>query len=658
VRPIPFSSSPFYAALKTAKSAIISAAVFSGFCNVLMLTGSIYMLQVYDRVLTSRSIPTLIGLSTICVLLFIFLGLYEALRTRIMGRIGEKIEEQIAPKVFDLVTTMPLYTSSRADGMQPLRDMDSIRGFVGGAALLTLFDMPWVPFYLIICYMFHFWVGTATVIGVLVLVTVTIFNEFYTKANIRKVTESQSERLGQLDHARRNAEVLKAMGMTPALREKWLEANNVGMMAQRNALDTAAGFTSTSKILRMVLQSFVLAVGAILVIRGDATGGVMIACSVLSARALAPIDQAIGHWKQFSQARDSHTRLTQLLLAMPDRKAKVALPAPRETLELMGIAIIPPGTKQVAVSEASFKLPKGSGLAIIGPSASGKSSLAKAIVGIWEPVRGEIRFDGSTMNQWHPDEIGKSIGYLPQDVSLFAGTIAQNIARFETKPNNAKIIEAATTARVHKLITDFPEGYSTVLGENGAGLSQGQRQRIALARAIYNNPFVVVLDEPNANLDKEGEQALADAILDIRKQGAIVIVIDHRHSAIQSLNYIAEMEGGRIKRIISAEQMNAKSQTPPTVQAPKIAAKPEPMVTIPREPVLIEQAAPVLAPKPAPVAVIQPALVQKQAPMHAPAPIFVRQAAPVEAAQNVNSPPEKNPMSLASLFPTNTPVTQ
>lgn len=523
------------------------------------------MLQVYDRVLTSRSLSTLFGLTTLCLILFFFLGIYETLRMRIMNRLGEKLEEQIAPKLFDLVTTMPLYTSNKSDGLMQLRDFDSIKSFVSGGAILTLFDLPWVPFYLIICFLFHFWVGVAVFAGVLLLVMVTLLSELMTKSNIRKVTNAQSERMAQLEHARRNAEILRSMGMTPAVRENWLKANVLGVIAQRKATDTGATFSSISKILRMILQSFVLGVGAILVVKGEATGGVMIACSVISARALAPIEQAIAHWKLYSVANDAHDRLKQLLNAMPAHNQALQLPAPKQMLEILNLGVIPPGSKTVAVNDISLRLNKGAGLAIIGPSASGKSSLAKAIVGIWEPARGEVKLDGAALNQWHPDILGKHIGYLPQDVALFNGTIAQNISRFEAEPKEADILAAAAVARVHTLITQLPQGYATVIGDNGSGLSQGQRQRIALARAVYKNPFLIVLDEPNANLDKEGEKALAETILNCRMNGSIVIVIDHRHSSIQSLNLIAEMENGRIKRVIEAEKPKQEAPLVPAL---------------------------------------------------------------------------------------------
>lgn len=566
------------AAVKNVKSALLGAAIFSGLCNILMLSGSIYMLQVYDRVLSSRSIPTLVGLTFLVLLLYIFLGIFEAIRNRIMARVGDKVEEEVAPKVFDLITTMPLHMAQRNEGLLPLRDFDTVKNFIGGSAFLTLFDLPWVPFYIIVCFLFHPWVGVASLVGVLILILLTVIIEISTKSKMKAISEVQSERMLQMENARKNAEVLRAMGMTPQLRKIFLKNSDKGLETQRSAMDLSTTMSNIAKISRMVLQSLVLAVGAVLVVKGEATGGVMIACSVLSARALAPIDQAIAQWKGFTQARESHARLVKLLGAMPQEGEKLNLPAPHKSIEVRGVSVIPPGAKIVSVADATLQLNAGEGLAIIGPSASGKSSLARAIVNIWGVARGEIRIDGASFQQWDADKLGQYIGYLPQDVSLFAGTIAQNIARFEEELSSDKIMQAAKLARVHDMIMSFQKGYDTELGEGGTGLSQGQRQRIALARAIYKNPFLVVLDEPNANLDVEGENALTECILDLRKMGSIVIVVAHRPSAVVALNLVAIVQKGKIMKFGPKEKILGTKQA--GAAAPPAPPQPPKPVTI------------------------------------------------------------------------------
>lgn len=542
------------------KTALIAVAVFSGIVNILMLTGSLYMMQVYDRVLNSRALPTLYGLTVLVFLLFCFMGVFEVIRQRIMVRVGEKMEANTAPKIYNLVTNLPLKSSQGGETHQPLRDFDNVKAFVGGPALMALFDLPWVPFYLLICFMFHPWVGGVTIIGLGVLLFLTFLTDKLTKTPLAKVNMLYVERMGRLENSRQKAEVIRAMGMSKPLRETWLKFNDQSLEASRFAGDRSVLMTNLSKIFRMFLQSIVLAVGAILVIKGEATGGVMIACSILTARAMAPVEQVIAQWKGFMLAKASFARLVRLMQEMPLTKSSLPMPLPKESLSVRHLSLAPPNAKSFSVQNVSFDLVAGQGLALIGPSASGKSSLAKALIGVWQPLQGEVRYDGSLINQWESEEIGQVIGYLPQDIALFQGTIAQNIARFEDNMTSEKVISAAKLANVHELILKLPQGYETLLGENGIGLSQGQGQRVALARAVYGNPFLVVLDEPNANLDADGEKALQDTLLALRATGAMVIVIAHRPSALAGLDRVAIMNNGRMVKFGTMESVFGAQQ--------------------------------------------------------------------------------------------------
>jgi PrtD family type I secretion system ABC transporter len=548
-------NSPFKVAVMESKLALVAVAVFSGFVNILMLTGSIYMMQVYDRVLSSRSLPTLYGLTVLVLMLFVFMGVFDSVRARIMARIGERLDMKISPLVFNVTTTLPLYTGAKQDASLPVRDFDTIKSFLSGTALMTLFDLPWLPFYLFICFLFHPWVGGITLIGLSILVILTVLTDIFTKNPIKYLNLMQSERLNTLENARRQSEVLRAMGMTPRVRDEWLKTNEESLKASRLASDRGLLFANISKIFRMFLQSAVLAVGAILVIKGEATGGVMIACSILTARAMAPVEATIAHWRSFTAARQAHQRLASLLNAMPIQNNQTILPAPKQSLRVKSLAVVPPGGKAPVLQDITFQLQAGQGLALLGPSASGKSSLSKALIGVWQAARGEVRLDGALLSQWNSDELGASIGYLPQDVSLFKGTVGENIARFYKDASTEEVISAAKAAYVHELIVSLPQGYDTPLGENGMGLSQGQSQRVALARALFGNPFLIVLDEPNANLDSDGEQALTQAIIEQRKRGAIVIVVAHRPSAIEGLSHIAILQKGRLTKFGTKEQM-------------------------------------------------------------------------------------------------------
>ena len=532
-------------ALAACKSALIGIAVFSGMSNILMLTGAFFMLEVYDRVLPSRSVPTLVALTVIAVTLFAAMGVLDFIRGRILVRIGASLDEQLSGRVYDTLIRIPLKTGNRSDGLQPLRDLDNIRSFLSGMGPIAFCDLPWIPLYLIICFIFHPLLGFIATLGAIVLAILTLLTEYRTRKPVQKAAHAGHLRNSIAELSQRNAEALTAMGMASRISARWAAANAKYMAVQREASDVAGGLGSISKIFRMVLQSGVLAVGAWLVINQQATGGIIIAGSILSARALAPVDLAIANWKSFSAARQSWRRLTRLLAFFPERAAPMALDAPQNSIAVESVTVSPPGEQKIVVQDIQFTLQAGAGLGIIGPSGSGKSCLARLLVGVWTPLRGKIRLDGAALDQWTPETLGEHIGYLPQDVELLSGNIAQNIARFEDDARAEDVLAASKAAGVHDLIVKMPDGYDTQVGEQGTSLSAGQAQRIALARALYRDPFLVVLDEPNSNLDAEGDEALGRAILRVRERGGIAIVIAHRPSAIAGVDFVLVMNAGR-----------------------------------------------------------------------------------------------------------------
>jgi ATP-binding cassette subfamily C protein len=449
--------------------------------------------------------------------------------------------------VFETMVRLPLVVGSRNEGLQPLRDLDNVRSFLSGAGPGAFFDLPWLPFYLAICFAFHVLIGLTALVGAIILVGLTLVTEYMSRAPARDATGLAARRNDLATSSRRNAEVVVAMGMSGRLTNRWVDANQNYLTGNQRASDIAGGLGAIAKVLRMTLQSAVLAVGAYLVINQQATAGVIIAGSILSARALAPVDLAIAHWKSFVAARQSWHRLNRLLEQLPPRAEQMLLQQPSSRLAVEAVSIVPPGDQKVIVQDITFELEAGHGLGIIGPSGSGKSSLARALVGVWLPVRGKVRLDGAALDQWAPDVLGRHIGYLPQDVELFAGTVAQNISRFDPDANSQAIIAAAKEAGVHQLIIRMRDGYDTQIGEQGTALSAGQAQRVALARALYGDPFLIVLDEPNSNLDTEGDEALTRAIRGVRERGAIVVVVAHRPVGIEAVDQLLVLKDGRMQ---------------------------------------------------------------------------------------------------------------
>jgi ATP-binding cassette subfamily C protein len=542
-------------ALRACRNAFIGVGIMSCMINLLYLTGSIFMLEIYDRVLPSRSVPTLVGLIVLAGGLYLAQGVLDLIRGRILVRIGTALDEALSGRVFETVVRLPLVAGGRSEGLQPLRDLDNIRSFLSSLGPSAFFDLPWLPFYLAICFAFHVLIGATALVGAIILVTLTIVTEFLTRRPAREAMTYAARRNDLAAASRRNAEVLAAMGMSRRLTARWSVANQDYLTGSQRTSDVAGGLGAIAKVMRMTLQSAVLGVGAYLVIHQEATAGVIIAGSILSARALAPVDLAIAHWKGFVAARQSWYRLNRLLASLPPQGVPTRLQAPSKRLSVEAISIVPPGEQKIIVQDVSFVLEAGSGLGVIGPSGSGKSSLVRALVGVWQPVRGKVRVDAAALDQWSPEVLGRHIGYLPQDVELFAGTVAQNISRFDPDAISENIIAAAREAGCHEMIVKMSDGYDTQVGEQGVSLSAGQAQRVALARALYGEPFLIVLDEPNSNLDTEGDEALTRAVRAARERGAVVVVVAHRPVGIEAVDMLLVLKEGRMHAFGPKEQV-------------------------------------------------------------------------------------------------------
>jgi ATP-binding cassette subfamily C protein len=550
------------AILSLLRRASLGIGVTSCVVNILALTGSFFMLQVYDRVIPGRSLPTLVGLGIIAATLFIFQGMLELIRSMLLVRVGTAVDERLGQRVYHSLILLPSRMRLPGDGLQSVRDLDSVRTFLSGPGPTALFDMPWIPFYLGLCFLFHFWIGVTALSGAVILIALALLAEVRARAPAREAAQLASERLKFAEATRRNSEAVLSMGFGRFIGETWADINHRYLANHIAAANVTGTLATISKILRMMLQSAVLAVGAILVIRQEATGGIIIASSILVSRALAPVELAVGQWRGFVAARQSWSRLNKLMQLMPSVRREVALPAPGSLLAVENLHLAAPGMRTPILRGVSFSIAAGEAVGVIGPSASGKSCLARALTGLWLPMSGSVRLDKASLSQWDPEELGRHIGYLPQDVSLFDGSIADNIARFDRNAASERIIAAARAAGVYDMIVQFPDGFDTKIGENGSALSAGQRQRIALARALYGDPFLVVLDEPNSNLDADGEAALTNAVAGIRKRGGVAVVIAHRPSALLAVDKVLVMNNGRVQAFGPKDDVLKKTTRP------------------------------------------------------------------------------------------------
>ena len=565
------ASSELATALGACRRAFFAIALFSGMSNILMLAGALFMLEVYDRVLPSRSVPTLVALLLLVAGLYGAQGLIDMIRSRILVRIGHSLDEAMSLRVYEAIVRLPLKIGNKGDGSQPIRDLDAVRAFLSGSGPVAFFDLPWMPVYLAICFLFHYLIGLTALAGAIILVTLTVVTEIKTRHPTRSAAQFAVARNSLLEASRRNAEVITAMGMAGRISKHWRDLNHNFVAASGRASDVGGGLGAFSRVLRMLLQSAILAVGAWLVINQESTPGIIIAGSILGGRALAPVDLAIANWRGFVGARQSWQRLSRLLGHLPPTTDPMPLRPPARSLVVQNGTVVPPGQQRVVCQEVNFTLAAGKAMGVIGPTGSGKSSLARMLVGVWTPARGTVRLDGATLDQWSPEALGRHVGYVPQDVELFNGTVAQNIARFEDPPDADAVIAAAHAAGVHDLIINLADGYETMVGEQGSALSAGQAQRIALARALYRDPFLVVLDEPNSNLDAEGDEALTRAILGLRARGAITIVVAHRPSAIAGVDYILIMGKGRQQQFGPKEEVLSRLPQPSAPRALRVA---------------------------------------------------------------------------------------
>ena len=535
----------------------------SAVLNVLLLSGSIFMLMVYDEVLPAHSVPSLVGLVVLLIIAFGFQAALEHLRHRVAHVSAEIFDRNLSDRVFGLVIQTELTRGGR-DAGQPVRDLDLLRNFFTGQGPSAILDLPWMLLFLGVLFVFHWLLGVVCLVGALILVGLTVMTDRMTTAQVEAATRSSSERFTFVEACRRNAEVIRALGMRGQILDGWRKMSNAHAETNDAAGEKLSAMRTFSKTFRLLLQSLMLATGAWLVISGSATGGVIIASSILSSRALAPIDSAIGNWRGLIAARQAWNRLADRLAQMPPALNKTELPRPTGNLSVESLAAVVPGTQIVLFRDVSFQLKAGETLAIVGASGSGKSSLSRALVGLLEPARGAVRLDGASIDQWETDTAGAFIGYLPQDIELFDGTIAQNIARFDPTASSEEVVAAATHAGVHDLIVHMPNGYDTVIGPAGRNLSAGQRQRVALARALFRDPFLIVLDEPNSNLDVNGDNALNSAIAGARDRGAVVIIVAHRPSALAEISTLLWLDNGVMRAFgPKAEVLPKLAGTPP-----------------------------------------------------------------------------------------------
>ncbi len=537
-------NSPLQEILKKSRNSFLAIMALSAAVNILSISGSIFMLQVYDRVLSSKSVQTLIALFIIVVVLLGFQALFDSIRIRMVSRIGHMVDHAVAASAFRANASLLQQGRDPNIRLTPLRDLDTIRSFICNPGAMALCDLPWIPINIIVIYLFHPLLGYLTILGAMIIAVITLVGHMRTRGSVASSNSKAVVRQNVIDESISGSEILETMGLYGRVERLFLKANQEFLSANLKSSDVSVNFSSTARACRQALQSSVLALAAYLAIRQEISAGVIVAASILSSRALAPIDAAIANWRPFVTAMAARARLkiSAKLQSLP--QPQTDLPLPEQSIACEGVIIGPPGSQEITLRNISFALTAGDAVGLIGRSGAGKSSLAKALVGAWTPMKGIISADGAPLDQYKTEARGAFIGYLPQSVDLFSGTIAENISRFDPERRDEDVIEAARMAGVHSLVLSLPQGYDTSIGAKGTRLSIGQRQRIGLARALYKKPFVLVLDEPYSNLDGEGEAALNDAILVTRRGGGIVVLIAHRHSALRSVNKLLVIDDG------------------------------------------------------------------------------------------------------------------
>jgi ATP-binding cassette subfamily C protein EexD len=542
--------------LRMGRSGLITVGVFSLFINLLMLVQPFYMLQIFDRVLRSQSMETLVFLTLIVFGLFVLMGVLQFIRSRILVRLGVQLDQSVSGRLFESMFRSSL-SRPGTESAQALDDMTSFRQFLTGPGVIALFDVPWMPIYLAIMFLFHPLLGWYGVACTLIVGALSYANEAVTRTPLAMANQANRQARRFASNNVRNAEVIHAMGMQPNIRRRWLQRQGEMIDSQAFASDKAGIFSNASRSVRFMAQAFAYGVGSFLIIRGELSGGMLIAGAILIGRALAPLDQIIGSWRQIAQARIAYGRLEQLFEQFPHEPQRLTLPTPVGHLQVDKLMAAPAGSRTPILRSISFNLEAGDSLGIIGPSGAGKSSLARAILGVWPLLNGVVRLDGADMRQYNREEVGPHIGYLPQDIELFDGTVAENIARFGDKDDDA-VVKAAKRSGAHDLIVRLPNGYDTPVGVSGGTLSAGQRQRIGLARALYGGPALVVLDEPNSNLDDVGEIALSEALKDLHDAGTTVIVITHKRNVLAQLQKLMILRNGQITGFGGRDDVLAK----------------------------------------------------------------------------------------------------
>lgn len=543
-------------ALMVCKASFLFVGFFSLFINLLLLVPTVYMLQVYDRVLRSGSESTLLMLTLIAVFLFLVMGGLERIRSQILIMTSARLDQSLGGRVFDAMFAQTLATSGKAASAQPLGDLLQLRQFLTGPGLFAFFDAPWMPIYIAVMFLFHPWFGSAAIFSALVLGALAYWNEVSTREDLKQANAEALEAANFTQRNLRNAEVIEAMGMLPRIRARWQKKQTSMMMLQGRASAKAGLITALSKIFRLTIQSLVLGLGAYLAIRKEISPGQVIAGSILLGRALAPLDLMITTWRGFSSARGAYFRLSRLLDAAPASGQPMPLPAPKGEICLEKLVIIPPGAAAPVIKGVSLMVEASMQIAIVGPSAAGKSTLVRAVLGIHLPQSGSVRLDGAELDQWDREALGKHIGYLPQDVELLEGSVSENIARFgDLDP--VKVVQAAQAAGIHEMILRLPGGYETELVGQGTMLSAGQQQRLGLARALYGDPQVIVLDEPNSNLDQEGDAALLATLAELKRLGRTVIVVTHRGNVLNQVDKILVLADGQVARYGPRDQVLA-----------------------------------------------------------------------------------------------------
>lgn len=553
------------------RGAFAATLIFSMFTNLLMFVGPMYMLQIYDRVLASRSETTLIALTVIAVVLLMTYGLLEYTRSKLLVRAGLQFDEVLAHPTFHLVVKQQ--TAAPGSGAQiALSDIDKVREFLTGQGILSFFDAPWVPLFLGLCFAFHPWLGMVATAGALIIFCLALANEFATRKTLADAGKAGNGANMFVSTTMMNAEVIRALGMEKPLSKRWMKQHDEMLDHQATASGRGGAVVSGSKFVRMSLQVFILATGGYLAMMQEISPGIMIAASIVMGRALAPVEQSVQQWKQFVAARQSHARLKRLFAMIKPDEEKTEMPTPTGALKVEALFGTAPGSKAPILRNVSFDLKAGEVMALIGPSGSGKSTLVRHIVGAAEPVGGAVRLDGTEIQHWDPVQLGKHLGYLPQDVKLFRGSVGENVSRFQEDATDEEIVAASQLAGAHEMVQQLGDGYGTDVGENGNNLSGGQRQRVGLARAVYREPCLIVLDEPNSNLDNIGEQALAKCIETLKAKGKTVILVTHKTGLLALSDKVLMLVNGSVEKFGPTKEIfQPKAQPGAAPSAPAVA---------------------------------------------------------------------------------------